>query len=329
MRHLLRLALIVAGFILVAALDARSQIFRPFFIHNGYASAYDKARDTLAADAYLVYAGTFGDLDLSEQGIPVVLNFYQDEEAPSGLAVTPGQADAWGYVFYSPSQQRTVSLVVLNSFFLGGYFAQGVPVDLPLPDRLVDTLDLAIDGTHSDSLMARVKRNDTYVAYHGQYPMKQPSFVTLGVAIPDEIDPPGGFDLSGPIWTMTFRGGGDTAGMICLVAAVSGETFCETGPVSSVATETSTGAIALRALPSPASDHVRIVVDNAGALRGAVTLELLDAAGRHVRDLGADFAASGFTHAVVDASELPSGTYFCRLLVDGASTTIALPIVHE
>jgi hypothetical protein len=325
MRHILQLFLIAIAIVIASSSDARSQIFIPFHVQDGYSAALDKARDTLAADAYLVYAGTFGDLDLSDFGLPLTLNFYLENET----VAKAGQADAWGYVFASPSTGTTMSLVVLRIPF-GGFIVQGVPVDLPLPSQLVDTLALTIAGTRGDSTMARLNRDDIYVEYHDRYPEKQPNFITLGVALPDEIDPPNGFELGGPIWSLTFRGGGDTASMICLVSAESGATVCRTAGTSSAPSDAAIASTTtLRVIPTPASTHVRIVVDNPAAIRGDVGMELLDASGRRVVDLAASLAANGFAHAELDATSLASGVYFCRLTVGGRSSVVAIPIVHD
>jgi hypothetical protein len=325
MRHIYRLLLLAGAILLVASGDADAQIFRPFFLHNGYAAAYAKAQDTLAVDSYLVYSGTFGDLDLSDFGVPLTLNFYQD---PDGT-IQAGQADAWGYVFYSPSKGRTVSLVVLNSFFLGGYFAQGVPVDLPLPDRLVDTLDLGIAGTHSDSLIARLKSDATYTAYHAQYPLKQPNTVTLGVALANDITPPGGFELGGPIWTLVYQRGGDTAGMVCLVSAERGQVVCRTLAAAAPDEMASGDSPSMRVLPNPASDRVRVIIDDPSRLRGDVRLELLDARGALVRDLSESLDANALAAAEIDATGMPDGIYFCRLSADGVSKVLPITLVHR
>lgn len=331
MRITLRLALVAFVISVASSLEARSQLFSPFYVSQGYDVALAKARDTLGVDAYLVYAGTFGNLDLAQFGfpIPVTLNFYQDSVERSGFTPEkyPGQADAWGYVFNSPSKGRTMSLVALNAPLLGGWQVQGVPVELPLPAVLVDTLELNMPGTRSDTAMFRLKRNSTYAGYHAQYPGKQPNFVTLGSSLPDEIVPPDGFEITGPIWSFTFQRGGDTSGMVCLVAAISGETVCRViAPAAAPEELDGPAAVTLRALPNPAGDQLRIVVDNATALRGEVTLELLDARGAHVRDLSASLLANDLRSAELDASSLPTGIYFCRLVVDGAWTVVPVTI---
>jgi hypothetical protein len=331
MRTLLRLALLALIITFCSSTDARSQLLTPFHVQQGYQVALDKARDTLAADAYLVYAGTFGDLDLAQFGfpLPLTLNFYQDTIKQSGFtpARYPGQADAWGYVFNSPSKGQTMSLVVLNSLLLGGWSVQGVPVELPLPEILVDTLDLNIAGTRSDTAVFRLRRNPTYDDYHAQYPEKQPNFVTLGAGLPAGIPTPPDFDMSGPIWSFTFSRSGDTSGLICLVSAGSGESTCRLVAASAVPTDASdASAIALRALPNPATDRARIIIDNASALRGEVALELLDARGVRVLDLSGSLLANDLRSADVDASALAPGVYFCRLLVDGVSHVTPLSI---
>lgn len=328
MRNLLRLALLAVVLLLAARSESSAQLLTPFYVHEGYDAALQKARDTLAADAYLVYAGTFGDLDLAQFGfpLPITLNFYQDLVPQSGFtpARYPGQADAWGYVFNSPSTGKTMSLVVLNSFLLGGWSVQGVPVELPLPAVLVDTLDLTVSGARSDTAVFRLKRNPDYQGYHAQYPNKQPNFVTLGAGLPQGIPTPPDFDVTGPIWSFTYTRSGDTAGMICLVASTSGMTACRIVAPSAVPSETDAARASLRALPNPGGDHVRFVVD--GALRGEVSLELLDARGALVSDLSRSLLDNDLHAAELDASSLAPGVYFCRLVVDGAASVLPITI---
>lgn len=317
------LAIALFALLAFAGTASAQSIFRPFHIRDGYNAAYDKARDTLAADAYLVYAGTFGEADLSEYGVPGTLNFYQDIEGPQGQYVDPGQADAWGYVFYSPSRQRTVNLVVVNTFITGGFYAMGLEAELPLPDQLVDRLDLTLSGASGDSLMARVKRDAVFAQYHEQYPMKQPDVVSLGLVVPDDVPVPSEFVMDGPTWTMTYGAEGDTAGMVCVVSVGSGQTICNITTPSSAPNESVN--VSLNAYPNPSTGMLRLELT--GHISGDIRFELLDAGGRVVRDLAPSPVAGALRHASVNVSDLPTGAYFCRLSSDGVSRVLPVSIV--
>lgn len=321
-----RLLLPALFLIVVAAGDASAQsLFRPFHIIAGYPTALAKARDTLAADAQLAFAGALGAYDLIVQGIPLRINYYQDAED----VAEAGMADAWGYVFYSPSRGRSVNLVVINSFAVGGFYSTGVDFDFPLPAQLTDLLDLNVNGAQSDSVIARVKRNSVYASYHAQYQLKQPNFVTLGMQLPSDIVKPPDFEMNGPTWAMTFSPGRDTLGLLCFVSSATGATSCQlTEPAASPSESAATSSIAMRALPNPASRTVRIALADEARPRGEVSMQLLDSRGARVLDLIPSLRDNGLRYADADVSALAPGVYFCRITIDGASSVLAVSIAR-
>jgi hypothetical protein len=292
-------------------------------MQNGVDVAVAKAKDTLGADAVMVFAGTFGNLDLSAVvGLPVTLNFYQDSVPKQGFtpAKYPGQADGWGFVFYSPSKQQNVNLFVAQPI-IGGMQAYGVPIPIPIPGGLVTELNTSAPGMGSDSLMMRVKRDTAYTRYHATYPKYQPSFVTLGDYVPAGL--PDGFPLSGGIWSMTFTGHRDsttgvqdTAGLVCFVSVASGQTLCQWMDASaSVPVDDATvGHAALSVAPNPATGRTHITVNIPSGMSAAgAEMVLFNALGEQVLDLSESFARNGYSYAEFDASTLPAGRYFCRV----------------
>ncbi|MBC8145330.1 MAG: T9SS type A sorting domain-containing protein [bacterium] len=326
MHPLLRfLALATVLFLFTVSDSTAQSLLRPFHLQSGYATALAKARDTLASDAYLVYAGTLGGYELDLSGVALRVNYYQD---PDGAAEA-GMADAWGYVFYSPSLQRNVNLVVVNTFFTGGYFATGVEINLPLPTELTDNLDLNIPGAHSSSVIAVVRGNAIYTAYHNQYPEKQPNFVTLGIGLPPDVDIPPGFAPSGPTWTYQFDGGGDTSSMVCMVSASSGAAACQLFAASAVPIDRDAATtLSMRALPNPSSGMLRIVLGDDVQLRGEISMELLDARGAHVLDLAPSLRANNLQNADADVTHLAPGIYFCRITIDGVGHVAPVSIAR-
>lgn len=315
--------------ILLCAPSRTSAQLIPFFLDQGYAAAHQLAVDSLAPDVYLVYAGTFGDLDVSQfTGVPITLNFYIDSVPRSGFtpARRPGQADAWGYVFFSPSRGETVNLLAANLPLVGmqGY---GVPVPLPIPPGLVDTLDLTVPGNRSDSLVQRLKRNREFAWYHARYPGLQPEFVSLGGSAAVGVPLPPGFP-EGNVWTVNFSAGGDTSSMICLVSSASGETFCGLYGIGGAEEPHATSrGPQLAAWPNPATGRVRIdLALSPDELRGDISLALYSSSGAMAADLVQSLSKNGLRYAELDASTLPSGTYFCRAAGDGWSRMIPITI---
>jgi hypothetical protein len=311
---------------LVSSSPLHAQFLQPLYVQDGVTVATDKARDTLASDAVLVYAGAFGGLDVSEIiGLPLTLNFYQDT-IPGGIVTSakyPGHADAWGYVFYSQSRNESVNLLVAESPLLDGKVAMGVPVSVPIPPGLVSPLNTDVPGFRSDSLMMRLKRDTAYVRYHAEFSTKQPTTVTIGNVVPDSL--PAGFPTTGAIWGVNFVGTRDsttgeeqTPGMLCFVAAESGETRCRrvAAPATlSVGIEDATiGHASLAVAPNPATGRTRVSVDIPDGISPVGSqAALFDATGRKVMDLSESLAKNSYSFIEFDASTLPAGVYYCRI----------------
>jgi hypothetical protein len=293
----------VLSMMLVGGADLKAQFEpTPYLAKEGMQTAAKAAKDSLASDAVLIYIGTFGDFEA--QG--VTTKFDLDN----------GKASVWGYVYYSPSLDKSTTIAVVK--FLIVYQAIVVP-DLPIPFPPADkSVDMSGSYANSDKLVQRLKTDTAFTRYHTELPEARPDFVSYGATVPDNPIPmPDGFPTDEPLWTVSFLGSGDST-MTCFVAANSGATICQriSLPQLSVDGESNgiAGTAALSVAPNPATGRTHIAVNiPSGVSAVGAEMVLFNALGEKVLDLSESFARTGYSYAEFDASTLPAGRYFCRV----------------
>ncbi len=280
---------------------ARAQLLVPFLSKAGYRTALTKAKDSLGADARLAFVATVGSLEQS--GFTLEFNLEN------------GQATAWVYTFYSPSQSTSASLGVVQIPILG-FQTQSIGQAIPLPPVL--SLELDTTGTYvsSDRMIAQLKTDTTYSRYHMELPGAKPTFVTLGQLVQaDSANLPNGYPLDEASWTLLFRGGGDST-MTCFVSSKTGAHFCRRislPPLGVPQEAAAIGTASLTVLPNPAASWARVLVAlPAGARTAGATCGLYDERGTMVMDLSSNFAANHAAFVDVDVRGLAAGAYYCR-----------------
>ncbi|MBS1911923.1 MAG: T9SS type A sorting domain-containing protein [Bacteroidetes bacterium] len=314
MKQTLRRYLILPAIALVAASAARGQFLTPFTAKAGIPTAASKARDSVGTDAQLAFIATFG--HLSQSGL--TLEFNLDN----------GDADGWGYTFFSPSQSKSATLGVVKLPVLG-FQTQSLGSGLPVPSQLNLALDTAGAYSNSDQMIARLKQDTTFSRYRTELPNAKPQFITFGqLFTADSVNLPNGFPLDQPTWTMLFTGGGDSS-MTCFVASKTGEHFCRrvTLPSSGVSADgRAAGTAALDVLPNPTTGRARIDITLPSGVRtgSGTTLMLFDMRGAAVMDLSAELARNNFAFAEFDATQLTAGVYYCRVSGDNWNGTIGV-----
>jgi hypothetical protein len=293
----------VLSMMLVGGVDLKAQIEpTPYLAKEGMQTAAKAAKDSLASDAVLIYIGTFGDFEA--QGVTTKFDLNN------------GKASIWGYVYYSPSLDKSTTIAVVKILIV--YQAIVVP-DLPIPFPPADqSVDVSGSYANSDKLVQRLKTDTAFTRYHAELPSARPDFVSYGSTVPDNPIPmPDGFPTDEPLWTVSFIGSGDST-MTCFVAANTGTTICQriSLPQLSVGHESDGvgGTEALAVAPNPATGRTHIAVSiPSGVSAVGAEMVLFNALGQKVLDLSESFARNGYRHAEFDASRLPAGKYFCRV----------------
>ncbi len=277
-----------------------------FTAKQGIAAAQKKAQDSLGSDVQLVYIATIGKVDAG-----VLTSTFRLDGADAG------KAEAWGYVFRSPSKEQYVTYISV----FGGILAIEPPVTIPL-DLLpgAQQLDMTQTYSNSDQLVIRLKTDATFNAYRTAYPDSLPYLISLGrVPATDSVPLPGGFDVSQGIWTVTFPGGVGVTGMVCFVGAGDGTVYCQNTNFAAVPAEARSatrGTADLVVAPNPANGRTRVSIDlpTGSSIRSGVGVALYDATGRKVMDLTGEFAANDFRFVEFDAQQLPAGVYYVRAI---------------
>ncbi len=310
-----RLLLLVPSVLLLCAAPAVSQqLLVPYLVKGGIRAAMAQAKDSLGADARLVFAGTFGRFSQS------IFSFE--------FNLSNGRSTVWGYTFYSPASGRSSTYGVLQVPLLG-FQVQSLGGVLPLPQSLDMALDTSAAYFNSDKLISQLDKDSTYNSYRDRLPEAEPLLITLAHLVrADSLQLPNGFPVDQPLWTMTFLGGGDTT-MTCFVAAGTGETFClqGEGPTLAVPDRAARAEARLVALPNPSTGYVRVdvTIPVGGAVGGRA--ELYDERGVRVLELTEAFVRGGYRSVEFDASTLPSGVYYCRAA--GRDWSGLVPVVVE
>lgn len=308
--------LLLSLFFVLCSERANAQLqFTPYLAKEGISTATTKAKDTLAADAELTYIATLGDLNYNDQ-------------FTSQFDLDNGKAGAWGYVFYSPSKQQSVTIVVVKIIIV--YQAFGIDLPIPLPGDLITTLDPSLTYSNSDALVKQLKADTAYARYRTEYPDVKPSLLTLGQILQGDTLP-NGIPTDQPLWSVTFTGQDDSS-MNCYVAAKSGETVCRrfTLPTLAVDAPAATTGSSLTIAPNPTRGTTRITVhlpENMPIARAA-DLAVYNALGAKVADLTPILAESDEQTAEFDTGGLPAGVYYCRIHAQGWNGT-AVPLVVE
>ncbi len=305
------LALLMAA----AAVEVRAQLpLTPFLSKEGIPSAKEWAATNVAADAVVMNISTFG--------------YHSDSLSVDGLDMADGKAPVWIYAFYSPSLQTTG--VCAMTKVLVAYIPVSAGEDtIPVMPGVEPKLDLTGSYAGSDKLVEAIKANDEYKAHILEHPEAAPTLVTLTNMPAGEEGIPMEFPVDKPVWTVVM----DTT-MVCLVATGTGETICQTLDVeipSSVSTDKEMKGAVVTVVPNPTSGIARIGVTFPAGTRnvGGATVALYDGLGRRVADLTESFVRNDYRSADFDASELPDGVYYCRIVTDGGAEIVRTIVVTK
>ena len=317
MKRLLFLAAALFALMSMETMTLQAQLLTPFeaLDAEALAKAEADAKSSLAADAVLKLVGT-GNVPIPVPGF---------ENVKNGMNPANGRASFWGYIYFSPSLQRSTGVAIAKTII--GYVSQPVPADTfefpvgPTP------LDLTGQYANSSAMIQRLALDTAFIRFRTKFPDRYADVASLSQ--PDEPVIPE-LPTDQPIWFVSFSGAEDSS-MFCVVASKSGETFCQRLEIpSSVPLDLEASRQALTVYPNPARGTTRIVV-NAPAGTQAATgtgASLYNASGERVLDLSSSLANSGIQAIEFNAETLAPGTYFCvvqigswigatRVIVDG------------
>jgi hypothetical protein len=296
--------LLTVALIATLALANGASAQTPFASNQGIPAAQSTAEDSLGSDAMLVSVLTSGENPLT---------------GGEAFDIETGESEGWIYFFYSPSQDRSAGVIVVQ-LVPGLFMTQGGVGDSV--EGASDVMQLMANLPYSNSSdMARaIRSNADYQTYRT---LNGTVFVSLAAYLKGTTPVPGmpnDFPLNDEIWTVGFQDDVDsTKQLICIVAASTGQTYCVSSEVAAIADEEARANVGMQLAPNPAAGRARVTVtapQNGRSLDG-VRLGLFDATGREVLDLTTSFAESGYRFAEFDATSLPAGSYFCRAVGNG------------
>src|SRR5262249_2778581 len=158
-------ALIAAAALVVSAATADAQLLVPFLAKAGIKTATTKAKDSLGADAHLTSLAAFG--NLQQGGFTLEFN------------LETGEATAWGYTFYSPTQSAGSTIGVVQLPIIG-FQTQSLGNAVQLPAFLNGELDTTGAYSNSDQMIAQLKTDTAFMRYRSELPGAKPQLVTLG-----------------------------------------------------------------------------------------------------------------------------------------------------
>jgi hypothetical protein len=305
MKRVRLLLTIVSALIFTAAAQRCSAQLTPFLSLDASAkAAADKlAKDSLGADAMLTFIGAVGNIDTTLGALPIKSKFNPDD----------GTSGIWGYVYYSPTTTKSITIGVVKLPIIGPY---AIPLDIQFPVVGVGALNVNATYANSDKMAARLRADTTFVQYRKDYPDQSADFLSLGnLPTIDSVSLPVSFDLSQSIWTVSFIGTGSRP-MTCFVGAGDGTTYCRRvyAPTLAVPGEqdgAARGTADIVVAPNPANGLTRVSIDlPTGVPMGALSAALYNASGVKVLDFASDLMHDGFVE--FDSHLLPAGVYFVR-----------------
>jgi hypothetical protein len=197
---------------------------------------------------------------------------------------------------------------------------QVMPTDLPvkLPDGLNQGIDTAAPFFGSDRTMTRLDADTTFRRYRSDFPFKRPWAVGLRHVSASEMAAlPLRVQGEQTMWVLTVVGGDDTA-MKCYGSAETGETYCQR--ISAVAEVD-------RHEQSNSSSNVRATWSD-GLLRVTAQCDerpnvmVYSVTGSVVHSHTALRRCDEGWLAELHLSDLPPGSYFCRVTGNGWGETI-------
>lgn len=301
----LLLTLVCGVAFLTGAQQCLAQLNTPYLSADAQAiaKATTLAKDSIGSDAMLTFIGTVGHIDT----LGLSSEFNLDN----------GKAGLWGYIFYSPSTQKTKTIGVVSIPVLG-YTALTLPIDFPAVGTTT-ALSTTVTYGNSDKMVAQLKTDTTFAQYHKDFPSQTPDFLSLGnLATIDSVPLPISFNTNQELWTISFIGSGSMS-MTCFVGASDGSTYCRrvyipTLDVPAASDNAIRGTADVVVAPNPANGRTRVSLDLPSGVQmdQNVSLALFDAAGAKVLDLTGDLARSGGSFVEFDSHALPAGVYFVR-----------------
>lgn len=256
----------------------------------GIARTY--ASENLPSDARMVLIGAIGNVEPAP-GMMLTIN------------TDSGTANAWAYIHYIPSQDRFVSVAVVDVPPFGPQIFETEP-PTEIPASLVDSLRLADPFAGSGAMATRLMLDIDYLDFREKYPSVRADIVSYSDPTSrDSVVLPPAFPLDAPLWSVRFLGGGDSA-LICWVSGSTGESYCVRGAAAAIEDESQRGDATV--IPNPATGSATVILPP--GLDDESDVALYDATGRRVAAARRIERAGDAWQATVDVSELPAGTYY-------------------
>jgi hypothetical protein len=288
-----------------------------FTAQEGLPMATKVAHDSIGTDATL---------------ISVTANAVPNVPTWPGIDFTTGKAGYWTYTFVSPTSglRSTVTATKSGSVILamtgqtedaGNVQARALDFNeeyatmAKLRDLLgVDTTFVRFRSTNADMVTMVVQLGPP----------------TLSASLLSMLPP--SFPKDRQVWQAVFTASAmePEPNLTCIVVSSTGETFCaeDNVTIASVDAEHAAGAGRLTASPNPASGIVAIYLpEHIGGTASSVHMELFDALGNSVRDLGA-LPRNSTAPVAVDTHDLADGLYICRATAGDWSSSMGIVVRH-
>jgi hypothetical protein len=308
------LALLTLTGILLCGDQLHGQLL-PHRSEEGAALASREAISRLGPDATLVMIGAIGDTIFNN----------------ASMRIDPdrGEASAWAYFFYSPTRKEWSTVATFD--VMGGGL-QAMPTESPvqIPEGLTVRIDTALPFASSGQLPARLKGNPTFEGYRADLPDVEPNRIAFRQpTASDSAALPDAFLLDAPLWTLLYRGAGDTM-MTCWVSGRTGESFCVRGNAAASVSGDPEPARAQRigVIPNPAGDLIQVVVVPPAGRSASEKIEvaLYGSAGQRSLAPNSIERSGDRIVATFDPSSLPAGEYYCHIAGNGWSDSIGIGV---
>ena len=316
MRHMaqhLRAGLLAAACIFFSSgIDLSAQF--NFTAREGIETATTTAKEALGNDAELIMIATPGSFDYQGLNLSFDLN--------------TGKSNIWMYIFHSPSSGELASYMVVRLLTYQTFDLGTVP--FPLPDTLINSVDMSGTYANSDAMVNRLKTDTAYQKYRKDLPDAKPQFISIGQMFGgDSLDLPNGFPIGQSTWTVSFSGSEDST-MTCFVASKTGEAFCRRvyGIASSV-DQREGMSVSMQVAPNPSAGRVGITMQGyTPAQLSGCRLMLFNTAGEMVSDLTSSLHEQGNGRAEFSVEGLPPGPYHCLLTGNGIRTEVGIIVIE-
>jgi hypothetical protein len=183
-----------------------------FLSKDGLEKAKSKAiEDGIAAPSLIAIAAA----NVSPTGLPITLK----------LDIETGKANAWIYVFQSPTDKTVKKMYAVTLIsILGNQTYTAIPLSADLISQylsVVPSEDISsVNWMNSSDIYKYLSQNAEYKAFVAQKSVKNPLYMALAktAMIPNQPE--------ATMWGLSFSETSATEKFVCTVNAVSGETKC-------------------------------------------------------------------------------------------------------